>query len=183
MKYFSLIFLICFSCDLFTENSIPDGYELTIKDKFFEGKAVFRKLSRVNGFKVLLTTNSYEITDQTIFNYTPYQLDAADVNRDGKTEILVGLIKSTEFDPAEKKRLFILRIDEGQLRPLWLGSRVCQELINFKAIDGGIVRTLEKTAKGNYSIGQYEWQGFGLTLINYTHNEIPFNDASKIFFE
>ena len=181
MKRLIALLLVIISCAGPTDEPIADGYELTVNDRNFQGKAVLRKLSVSLGFKILLENHAGEITDETVFRYAPYRLDTADVNRDGKTDVLVGLIKSTEFDPTQKKRLFILRIDEGQLRPLWLGSKVCQELINFKALEGGFVQTLERTQKGNYAIGLYEWQGFGLTLINYIHNEIQYTDAFKIF--
>lgn len=65
---------------------------------------------------MLLKDTAGNTLDQTIFKYVPYQFDTTDVDRDGRTEILIGLIKSTEFDPQEKKRLFILRIDNGQMR-------------------------------------------------------------------
>jgi hypothetical protein len=181
VKHLIAVLLVLTSCLRPTDEPLADGYELALNDPNFQGKAVFEKLSFSPGFKIVLIDHRGNITDQTIFKYTPYRLDIADVNRDGKTDVLVGLIKSTEFDPIERKRLFILRIDDSQLRPLWLGSKVCQDLINFKALDGGFVQTLEKTRKGNYAIGLYEWQGFGLTLINYVHNEIHYADAFKIF--
>jgi hypothetical protein len=181
VKYFTFLVLIIVSCSKPVDETLSDGQALPINDSFFQGQAVFKKLTGTIGFKVLLMDAANQISDQTIFNFTPYHLDTADVNRDGRTDILIGLIKSTEFDREERKRLFILRIDEGHLRPLWLGSKVCQELVDFKAATQGIILTLEKTQKGNYAIGQYEWQGFGLTLINYTHNEISYHDASAIF--
>jgi hypothetical protein len=181
VKRLIALLLVVASCTQPTHDMIADGYELTVNDANFQGKAVLEKLSVSTGFKIVLIDQSGEITDQAVFRYAPYRLDTADVNRDGNTDVLVGLIKSTEFDPSQKKRLFILRIDEGHLRPLWLGSKVCQELINFKAVDGGFVQTLERTHEGNYAIGLYEWQGFGLTLIHYIHNEIHYADAFKIF--
>jgi hypothetical protein len=152
---------------------------VTIHDQHFDGSAQLTRTSK--GFKIALITSDGEELDRAIFNYKPYQLDTGDINRDGRTEILVGLVKSTEFDPEEKKRLFILRIDEGQLRPLWLGSKVCQQLVDFKSISNGVVRTLEQTKEGNYAIGIYEWQGFGLTLIKYISNEKPYDEAIAIF--
>ncbi|MCB0493091.1 MAG: hypothetical protein KDC93_11825 [Cyclobacteriaceae bacterium] len=159
----------------------PELHEFPINDQSFKGKVIFQELSSTTGFKVLLLNQSGEITDQTIFRYVPYRFDTADVNQDGKTEIIVGLTKATRFDPSEKKRLFILRIDDNQIRPMWLGSKVCQELIDFKSLDNGYLQTLERTTAGKFSIGKYYWQSFGLTLENYTHNEITLDYANQIF--
>lgn len=177
VMFFCLLLVACAR----TGQELPDQYELVVHDAAFNGKVVFKKLASTNGFKLLLHNNLGETLDQIVFTYTPYRLDVADVNRDGSTEILVGLIKSTEFDPVEKKRLFILRVDEDQLRPLWLGSRVCQELVDFKSKGDGVIQTLEKNKNGRYAVGDYEWQSFGLTLIQYTHNEISFDEALQVF--
>lgn len=163
------------------EETFPNNRELTIHDNFFTGKVVFQKLSSTEGFKLLLKNSLNEVQDQAIFKYTPYQLDTGDINHDGSLEILVGLIKTTTFDPVEKKRLFILRIDDEQLRPMWLGSKVCQELINFRTRGHGVIQTIEKSKTNTYSIGHYEWQSFGLTLLHYTHEKISFDEALQIF--
>ena len=176
-SFFLLSIVLLASC---SEKPVYREESVDISNPSFKGKVVLKSLSSRNGFKLLLVDDQNIITDQTIFQYTPYQLDTVDVNHDGSTDILVGLIKPTEFDPTEKKRLFILRIDDGQLRPLWLGSKVCQELVDFRASDSGLVRTLEKTKSGNYAIGEYEWQGFGLALTQYIHHEISFEHASQI---
>jgi hypothetical protein len=180
MKSFIVLLLLSLTA-CYQNNSVEDNHELIIRDSYFQGKVVFQKLTSRKGFRLKLKNAAGETLDRTIFQYEPYQLDIGDVNGDGHTEVLVGLIKSTQFDPIEKKRLFILRIDGGQLRPLWLGSRVCQELVNFKAAKSGLVQTLEKNKKGNYALGLYAWQGFGLVLKKYTHNELSFTDAQKIF--
>jgi hypothetical protein len=156
--------------------------EMPIRHSPFNGKVVIESLSEVDGFRLSLY-HEQTFTDRAIFKYKPYKLDTGDVNRDGVTDILVGLIKPTKFDPTEKKRLFIIRIDDGQLRPLWLGTRVCQELYDFKSLDNGIIQTIEKTKKGNYAVGQYRWQSFGLTLITYLHNEISLTDAVMFFHQ
>ncbi len=179
MRIYLLLLFILIGCSKET-TYLPDPHSYPIKDKFFSGTVHFQKLTSTQGFKVLLKDSTDHTVDQTIFRHVPYQLDTADVDRDGRTEILIGLTKSTRFDPQEKKRLFILRIDNGQLRPLWLGSKVCQELVNFRSLDNGIVQTMERTSKDTYAIGDYYWESFGLTLRNYTHNEISFNEALQI---
>lgn len=175
------VLLLATACSLGTHERIPDGYQISIANPGFQGTAMMHKLSVSKGFKIVLLASNGHVSDQIVFKYPLYQLDTADVNRDGNTDILVGLVKPTEFNPQPGRRLFILRIDEGHLRPLWLGSSVCQELVDFKTLDRGVVQTLEKTNEGNFAIGLYEWQGFGLTLIRYVHNEITQNEASAIF--
>lgn len=154
---------------------------ISLSGESFHGKVVFDERTSSSGFKISLVNDSNETLDRLVFDYPLYHIDSADVDRDGKTDILVGLIKRTRFDPTKKKRLFILRIDHGQLRPLWLGSRVCQELISFKTLDQGIVKTLEKTRSGSYSIGLYEWRGFGLKLLKYQYEKISLDHAQTLF--
>jgi hypothetical protein len=170
--FFLLAFASCHQAKIDFASVIP------INDEHFAGKTRLTVLP--NGFKISLERDSQQV-DQVLFRYQLYQFDTADVDHDGRTDILVGLIKSTRFDPGEKKRLFILQIDHDQLRPLWLGSKVCQELVQFKTRTNGIIQTLERTKDGNYAVGLYEWEAFGLTLIRYRANHKPYSDALKIF--
>lgn len=173
-----LIFTLINGCSP-DQDTIKNNSRISLHDKFFHGHVEFAYTSR--GFRVNLYDSLNHKLDQAIFNYQPYRFGTSDVDRDGRTDILVGLIKTTEFDPHEKKRLFILRVDDGQIRPLWLGSKVCQQLIDFKASADGVVKTIEKTKTGNYAIGHYKWQGFGLTLIEYVSNEKPYDEAITLF--
>jgi hypothetical protein len=177
LAIFCVVVLI--GCNAATQ--FPALHQFSIADESFTGKVIFKKLTSTEGFKILLANQSGKTVDQTVFRFTPYRFDTADVNQDGRTELIVGLTKSTRFDPIEKKRLFILRIDDNHIRPMWLGSKVCQELIDFKVLTNGTIQTLERTTTGSFSIGNYYWQSFGLTLDKYTHNEISLNHASQIF--
>lgn len=165
------------------EDAFPEQTEFSIADQSFTGDVVFQKLISTTGFKVVLRNEFGATIDQTVFRYIPYRFDTADVDHDNRTEIIVGLVKATRFDPAEKKRLFILRIDENHLRPMWLGSKVCQDLVDFKVLPNGIIRTLEQTKAGSFSVGSYYWESFGLTLEKYTHEQIPKEHAIQIFNE
>jgi hypothetical protein len=181
MKHFASFGLSLLLLSCLTPTQFPELHEFSIADKAFTGKIIFQKLTNTTGFQVLLQNESGEILDQTIFKYVPYRFDTADVNQDGHTEIIVGLTKSTRFDTTEKKRLFILRIDQQHIRPMWMGSKVCQELIDFKVLNNGQIQTLEQTKAGSFSIGNYYWQSFGLTLDKYTHHKTSLNDATQIF--
>lgn len=179
MRRLIVLMIVLCSCTEH-QNSLPHRQEIALNTTSFNGKVVLESLQVNKGFRLTLYKES-TISDQTIFKHRYYKLDTADVDHDGSTEILVGIVKPTEFDPVEKKRLFILRVDDGQLRPLWLGSKVCQELIDFRTLGNGIVQTFERTKDGNYAVGNYQWQSFGLALINYKHNEILFDDARTFF--
>ncbi len=180
MKYGCFLLLILTACNTGWKQDFA-GRNFTITRKAFTGSVLFDPRNEKPGFRISLVNDKKETVDRLIFDYPLYQVDSADVDRDGKTDILVGLIKTTQFDPTEKKRLFILRIDDGQLRPLWLGSRVCQELVTFKTLSGGIVQTLEKTGENSYAIGLYKWRGFGLKLIEYSHNNVSIEYAKQLF--
>src|SRR5690606_15928103 len=86
-----LLLLILTSCSVITDQIPHDGYEIPISDKHFEGTAILKKLAVSNGFKILLQKGNV-LSDQIAFKYDIYQMDTADVNRDGRTDILVGLI-------------------------------------------------------------------------------------------
>lgn len=166
------------SCN--TGTDFPLGNTYRISDSTFTGVVTFQKLSTTSGFKVLLKKESGEIADYKIFKYKPYRFDTADVNRDGSTEIIVGLIKHVRFDSVSRKRLFILRIDDYHIRPMWMGSKVCQDLVDFKVAGNGMIQTVEKTRSGKYAIGSYYWESFGLTLERYLENEISYDDAIQV---
>lgn len=180
MKNLILVILLAgLSCS--KVNEFPAANEFYISDKAFRGHVSFSQLSSVSGFRIQLNDHNGRMIDHKIFRYKPYRFDTADVDQDGSTDIIVGLIKPTHFDPIESKRLFILQIKDNHIIPMWLGSKVCQELVDFKTSSNGHIVTLEQTTKGNFAIGDYFWQSFGLALDNYQYNEISLSDAKQIF--
>lgn len=77
MKHFTVFCLaVLISCN--TATRFPELHEFSIADGSFTGKIIFQKLAGTTGFKVLLENQSGEITDQTVFRYTPYRFDTAD---------------------------------------------------------------------------------------------------------
>jgi hypothetical protein len=118
------------------------------------------------------------------FSYEVFKLDTGDVNNDYSTDILVGVIKKTRFDTICRKRIFIFKLVEGYIRPLWLGSRVSQPLEDFRYCRSqsyGIIRTIEMERNKTYLVAEYRWKGFGLEFIRYLARELPLRKAEKIF--
>lgn len=126
---------------------------------------------------VMCFTNSWPL------EYEVFKVDTGDVNNDNSTDILVGVVKSTRFDSISRKRLFIFKLFEGYIRPLWLGSRVSQPLVDFKfykAKTEGIIRTIEREKDQYYLVAEYHWIGFGLGFIHYLAREKTLYQAYKI---
>jgi hypothetical protein len=148
-----------------------------------EVQARLRELTHLKGYRLSLLKDG-QMADELHLPYDVYRFEAADVNSDGRTDILVGVIKSTHFDREVSKRLFALEVDEGHIRPLWLGSRVCQKLVDFKPIvRNGVVLiyTIEDAGNRTFSNGLYEWNDFGLRLFTYEKKNVSYLEALKRF--
>ncbi len=132
------------------------------------------------------TKHDDTITSQYAFtvNYPVYHFELGDLDEDGNVDICLGVIKKTHCDSTLKKRLFFYRLDEGRVRPLWLGSKVSHELVDFRYVqknNHSFVRTVEKEKNGNYLVAEYKWRGFGLELAQFVSRNINLNSAYEIF--
>ena len=112
--------------------------------------------------------------------YPVYQFQIGDIDNNGNDDILVGVIKTTRFDSTMSKRLFIFKNYNGLVRPLWLGSRLGQPLVDFcfvKSNEEARIRSLEKEKSGKYLVAEYKWRSFGLEFTKYINREINYNKA------
>jgi len=97
--------------------------------------------------------------------------------------MLVGVIKSTRFDSSYAKRLFIFRNYHGLVRPLWLGSRFSQPLVDFHFVEtkgGTRIRSIELERSGKYLVAEYKWRKFGLEFTRYVKREIGLTRARML---
>jgi hypothetical protein len=102
--------------------------------------------------------------------YPVFHFECADMDADGVKDILVGVVKATKYDSVKRKRIFIFKLLDGYIRPMWLGSRVSQPLEDFRVVagsNGQVVRTIEIEQNGNYLVAEYTWKEFGLTFVRY----------------
>jgi len=160
------------------------------KNKFYEAEINGEKIKITleqksdTSFSLNLTISDSLISSWAI-NYPIYRFDFGDITGDGIPEIAVGVIKSTRFDPELAKRLFLFRItDDFYIRPLWLGSRVGQPLVDFRIVsseEGNRIRTIEREQSGKYLLAEYRWRGFGLEFKQYIKREISLKSAQNNF--
>ena len=116
--------------------------------------------------------------------YPVYRFQTGDINGDGRTDVLVGVIKSTRYDPQVARRLFIFKVYKDRyIRPLWMGSRLSHPLVDFRFvhIDGQPrVLTIERdTTPERYLMAVYRWRSFGLDFVAYHARGLPFDEARQ----
>ena len=118
---------------------------------------------------LVLTTDSSR--NEWQIDYPTYQFQQGDINGDGKQEAFVGVIKSTRFDSTTRKRLFIFKNFRNLIRPMWMGSSLGPEIVDFVYADGNIWAAV-RNENGNYAVGEYVWDKFGLSLHRWIERDI-----------
>jgi hypothetical protein len=98
--------------------------------------------------------------------WRPWKLQAADVDGDGRPEVVVGVHKSTRFFPRPHNCLFVYSFERGALRAKWLGSSLSKPFTDFTfaGLDSDAADELvavETTGDGRYCVVIYSWNGFG----------------------
>lgn len=99
----------------------------------------------------------------------PLKVLAGDINGDGEKELAVCVYKTTKFHPVLAKRPFFYKIREGELEPVWLGSRLARPFADYilsdvdhDAIDE--IVSIEYLEDGGQVFAIYDWKGFGFEV-------------------
>jgi hypothetical protein len=101
--------------------------------------------------------------------WKPWKLAVADVDGDGRREIIVGVYKSTRFFPRPHNCLFIYAWDGQRVRPKWLGSSLSKPFLDFAFLDANAygqqeLASIEIKRDKRLCLALYSWNGFGFTL-------------------
>lgn len=128
---------------------------------------------------LVLTTDS--TTDRHRLPFPVYRFCTGDVDGDGSEDALVGVVKTTRFDPVMAKRLFIFKNYHGRIRALWMGSRLGGILEDFRFSSDGHVVTLQSTTDGRYVVLEHEWRRFGLGALRFLARGVSLEDALSVF--
>ena len=130
-------------------------------------------------YVLLLKTNG--MVNKWQLPYPVYQFQTGDVDGDGITDAMVGVVKSTRFYPEKGKRLFIFKNYHGKIRTLWMGSKLGGILEDFRFIDGKI-RSLESTTDGRYVVAEYQWAHFGMDFVRFIATNVTLDEARNLFY-
>ena len=137
-------------------------------------------VERLGDSLYVLTLTTGEAVDRWRLPYPVYRMEIGDVNGDGTAEALVGVIKTTRFHPEMGRRLFIFKNYEGLVRPMWLGSKLGGILQDFH-FHNGVVRSLETNKKGEYTVAEYRWSGFGPKFERFLVKNVSKEEALATF--
>jgi hypothetical protein len=118
--------------------------------------------------------------DRWKLQFPVYQLQVGDVDGDGKPEALVGVVKTTRYDPVEAKRLFIFKNHHGRIRAQWMGSRLGGRLIDFRIKEGKVL-SLQATDNGRYAVVEHHWRDFGLGFTRFIATNVTREEAMAAF--
>lgn len=151
--------LIAISGDGEIETGERHGELLLVCDASAE--ADMDKLGSIPPEKIYLSIDLSEIK--------PLKVQLGDINEDGINEISICVYKTAKFHPVMAKRPFFFNLVDGNLIPVWLGSRLSRPFddyilydINADAADEII--SVEQLENGNRVIALYNWKGFGFEM-------------------
>jgi hypothetical protein len=100
----------------------------------------------------------------------PMKVQLGEVNGDGAVDVSVCVCKTAKFHPVMAKRPFFFNLVEGNLIPLWLGSRLSRPFADYilydvdeDAVDEII--SIEHLENGGRVVAAYDWKGFGFEIL------------------
>ena len=146
----------------------------------FPVKAKNDKDAEGRNFSLFTLHSSLHRLNEWRLPYPVYRFCTGDVDGDGQEDALVGVIKKTRFHREMGRRIFIFKLVDGKVRPLWLGSRLGATLVDFRFVDG-CVRALETNGKGKYGVTDYRWNDFGMTFERFIIKNTDQETAIKYF--
>ena len=100
----------------------------------------------------------------------PWKVELADVDGDGRKEVIAGVWKKSRYDPVMAKRVFVYSWNGTRLMPRWLGSRLNRRFTDFVLCpldkDGKTeLIAVEVAPRAASYITVYRWRSFGFDWI------------------
>jgi hypothetical protein len=145
------------------------------------------KLIQLDSSKYMLQVIKYvKPYDSIVFfkrlPYKVFKLRQADINNDGQDEFIVGAIRKTFLDSITRKRINIWKIEDKNIVPFWLGSKMPFPLYDFEIYKSNKdfkFFTIEYESNGLFLLAEYEWHSFGLKFIGHIKRNISLKEAQS----
>lgn len=100
-------------------------------------------------------------------HYNFWDLSVGDVDGDGRQEVGLCTFSRTVHDPEYARRYFVYAwTDDGDLEPIWRGSRLCRPYLSAELADvnqdgRAELVSVERGLGGGLMLVAYEWNQFG----------------------
>jgi hypothetical protein len=167
-EFLVVLILLCFTVGA-CQTKTSFSKTVQVQDSSFRGSVTIKKLEKLDRYRLSIKNTVSGETDRIFIPFEVFAMQTGDINGDGRTDICLGVIKPTPFDPVMKKRLFIFQIDRDYIRPLWLSSRLVSPLEAFAVqkdnAGAATVKTIEKNTASAYCVREYKWASFGMTMV------------------
>ena len=100
----------------------------------------------------------------------PLKVQIGDINGDGINEVALCVYKTAIFHEMMAKRPFFFDLVDGNLIPVWLGSRLSRpfdDYVLFDVNDDGFneIVSIEQLENGGRVVAIYIWKGFGFEVL------------------
>ncbi|HUU55221.1 MAG TPA: hypothetical protein VMY87_09925, partial [Armatimonadota bacterium] len=105
-----------------------------------------------------------QVGPELTYRHRAKMASAADVDGDGRLDLLVLVWKTTRYDPRPGWRPFVYTLRDSEWTPKWLGSRVGHPLLEAAFVrtpEGVRLLTIEDFGNGRTGFTLYHWRGFG----------------------
>lgn len=171
-----VVFLMMSPFLFFSEEYIDNDLEIFIKNKGIRSYSIGDVDSSENTYLVgliddeiviyLLEEEILEVFRKDFTEFDPWKISIGDVDGDGIDDISIGVYKESPLHPVMAKRPFIYNYTDGDLKPLWRGSRLSRPFTDYDLIDidfDGMdeLISIEILADDRRVINTYKWKGFG----------------------
>ena len=140
------------------------------------------KIVQIDSTKCELIIYNDSIISKKLFFYKVLKHYQADIDKDGKDEIILGVYKSTILDSVKRYRINIWQLDSNQIVPKWLGSFLPHPIFDFDIIklnNEFLIRTIEFEENNLFLISEYRWHSFGLKYIRSLVKNVTLDEAKK----
>lgn len=111
-----------------------------------------------------------KIYEREFKELNPWKIQTCDVDGDGRKEIALGVYKKANFHPVMAKRPFLYHWENGDIVPVWRGSRLSRPFEDYIFYDldsdgKDELLAIEISLEGKKLINAYRWKGFGFESI------------------
>ena len=161
-----LILMVCLS----SFNASADSYKRSIEaDLDLDGKVERIDLNASHEKTLQIRRGKRLLWQGVPAAWKPWKIEIADVDGNGRSEIILGVFKATKFFTTPHNCLFIYEFSGETAFPKWLGSSLSRPFTDFIFADldneaGDELIAMETTLRERKGVAVYHWNSFGFTL-------------------